>query len=121
RRFPFASTRVTRERYLRVHIELYFHELHILRERLIAYGKRITRSQRSAPIRDASKAAGAELERLVESSMSQVITIRNRHVHESRFDETRLRNLGGIELIARTSDEQIWSSIVSDQYKLVRR
>jgi hypothetical protein len=121
RRFPFARTRITRERYLRVHIEAYFHECHILRERLVAYAKRITRAYKSGGIRERARIAGNELEELVSRGMAHVIAVRNRHVHEYRFDETRLSNFGGIELIARNSDSPGWDTVVAQQYKIVRQ
>jgi hypothetical protein len=120
RRFPFSGTRITRERYLRVHIEAYFQELYILRERLLSYGKRITRAYRSGPAKNSASIAGQRLEELVLQSMAQVIAVHSRHVHESRFDETRLRNLGGIELIARNSPDPIWAPFVKQQYEIVR-
>ncbi len=120
RRFPFSNTRITRERYLRMHVEAYFHELYILRERLLSYGKRMTRAYRSGPSKEPARIAGQRLEALVTNRMAVMVATRNHHVHKSRFDEAHLRNLGAIELIARNSPDPIWKPYLNQQYQIVR-
>lgn len=120
RRFPFRGTRVTRERYMRFHVEAYLDETYILRERLAAFAKRTTRAYKKTNRRELVIKIEKRLLATV-SALDDVIAVRGRHVHESRFDETRLRNLGAIELIERNSADPIWSDFVNEQYPRVRR
>jgi hypothetical protein len=120
RRFPFRGTRITRERYIRFHVEAYLHETYILRERLAAFATRATRAYRKTKQREFALAVEKQLMDTV-SSLDGIIAIRSRHVHELRFDETRLRNLNAIELIERNSSDPIWSNFLKQQYPKVRK
>jgi hypothetical protein len=120
RRFPFRETRVTRERYIRFHIEAYFHEVYILRERLLTLAKRTTRAYKKTDRRALAFDVEGRI-RTIHSALDDVIAVRSRHVHEQRFDETRLRNLGAIELIERNSTDPIWTSFLGEQYPKVRK
>lgn len=120
RRFPYRGSRVTRERYLRFHIEAYFHEAYILRERLSAFGKRSTRAYKRGARRERSVRVAQQLETIV-ASLDDVVEVRSRHVHESRFEEMRLLNLATLELIERNSRDPIWSQLLKGHYPLVRR
>lgn len=120
RRFPFRRTQIPRARYLRFHIEAYFHEIYILRERLLTLAKRATRAYRKSMHRDLATEVAGRLDRIV-SALEDLISVRARHVHELRFDETRLRNLDAIELIERNSDDPIWSMFIHEQDPKVRR
>jgi hypothetical protein len=118
RRYPFRGTRITRERYLRFHIEAYYHEVYILRERLNTFAKRIVRAYK----RTGHPAADSTEDRLLTlvSALDAVVAVRGRHVHDLRFDETRLRNLAGIEMIERHSDDQMWTTFLKEGYAKVR-
>jgi hypothetical protein len=120
RRFPFRSTRITRERYLRFHVEAYLHESYILRERLLTFGKRVTRAYKRGDHRQTAASTGQRLEELARA-LDGVTQMRGRHVHELRFDETRLRNLGALELIERRSSDPVWAGAIKEQYPRVRR
>jgi hypothetical protein len=120
RRFPFRGTRITQDRYLRSHVEMYLHEVYILRERLHSFAKRSTRAYRKTNMRDRAQKVELRLVTLVESTFEEAIRIRGRHVHEARLDEVRLGNLGGLENIARNSPEPEWQWILKDARRKVK-
>lgn len=120
RRFPFRRTQISRARYLSFHIEAYFHEIYILRERLLTLAKRTTRAYRKSKHHDLATEVMGRLDQVV-SDLQELISVRGQHVHELRFDETRLRNLATIEFIERNSDDPIWSMFLHEQYPKVRR
>ncbi|GAC1655724.1 MAG: hypothetical protein NVS4B3_20700 [Gemmatimonadaceae bacterium] len=120
RRFPFRGTRITQDRYLRSHIEMYLHEAHILRERLKSFAKRATRAYRKTSMADLAQNVGLRLKTLVESTFAEAIRIRGRHVHEARLDEVRWGNLGSLENIARNSPEPEWQRILKNARRKVK-
>ncbi|MGI8547728.1 MAG: hypothetical protein ACR2M1_10390 [Gemmatimonadaceae bacterium] len=109
-----------RARYLQFHIEAYFHEIYILRERLEAFGKRATRAYKKSARRDLAIDVAGQLEHIL-SALEDVVAIRGHHVHELRFQETRLSNLAAIELIERNSIDPVWPQFLREQYPAVRR
>lgn len=121
RRFPFRGTRVSRERYMRHHIESYFHELHILRERLVQYATRLGRAYRKSPTGPRAAAMTAHTIALATGALEKATRIRGRHVHESRFDETHLTNLGALELVALNFADPILQPFLETQYRKARK
>ena len=102
-RFPFSSTSVTKPRYLRYHVENYFNEMYLLKERLLAFLTIIGRSFRKDPRHSAVLAATRPLFKIVSDSLEDVVDIRGRHVHQKRYTDSQIDRLELMELLSRAT------------------
>ncbi len=99
--YPYRSVELDKNRYLRYHIENYFHEIYILRERLTAFLKRVGRGFREDRRHSSVLAATRPLFPMVTDSLKGVANTRNAHVHRIRFDAADLTRLDTLQLISR--------------------
>lgn len=108
-RFPYRNTRISPERYLQFHVEAYFGEVYILKERLSRYLVRIEREfkgdERLAEIRDSRR----RLTRLLNSFLLPFVKARDSHVHVERLEDEGIARLGTINLLTRGSDDKMTS------------
>lgn len=113
--FPYRSHKLDRIRCLRYHIESYFHEAYMLRERLKSYTKVIERSfgkdNRRATIQRATRSART----ISIATLDGVSATRSVHVHRARFDP---RNLSKLHLLRLLSSSDDLPSEVADFYRL---
>jgi hypothetical protein len=102
--FPYQSSELDRVRCLRYHIESYFHETYILRERLTAYATKIERAfrrdGRREPIQSATRSARAT----ASATLTGVSNTRSSHVHQARFDPRNLSKLDLLRLLSQSKD-----------------
>jgi hypothetical protein len=112
--FPYKNKNINKIRYLRYNIENYFHEIYILKERLISYAKIIDRSYKKdinhVNIKD-------NIKLLVENSLEKIVNIRGKHVHKFRFESNSLERLELMNLLA-LSDQEPLHIIISNYYKI---
>ena len=102
--YPYRSVKLDKNRYLRYHIENYFHEIYILRERLTAFLKRVGRGFREDRRHSSVLAATRPLFSSVTGSLNGVANTRNAHVHRIRFDAADLTRLDTLQLISRINE-----------------
>ena len=116
--FPYRSALLDKNRYLRYHIENYFHEIYMLRERLITYLKRLGRSFKEDRRHDQILAATKPLFASVKASLLPVTNTRSAHVHRARYDSSELARLDTIQLISRIDE---FSEGMKEAYDLAFR
>lgn len=98
RRFPSNSSQISKTRYLHYHIANYLNEVYILKERLVSYGKVVTRAYRNDPRLKAMEQELTRLEKLP-SILDSVIEARGSHVHVARYEDNDLDRLSLLELL----------------------
>ncbi len=106
RRAPDPSLGVSKAAYLRYHVENYLCELYVLKERLIAYGKLISRRYKSDRRAAEIAAAISNSNDAVERVLHGLTHARGKHVHESRFDDAELSKLAFFDIL-RVGDESV--------------
>ena len=115
--FPFASTRISRDRYLQFHVEAYFAELYMLQQRLDTYvvllERQFRKDNRFATVRDRCK----HLPSLVRKALENQLRLRHGHVHESRFRDIGIERIKTMGLLMLSEDERM-SGIMRIYYRL---
>ena len=100
--FPYRNRAITRPRHIRYHVERYFQEVYILKERLVSYLKTVERRFTKGPIRNEVAEELRHLKGMIEASLQPLLGIRSQHVHEQRFADADLNRLDEIELLKDT-------------------
>ena len=118
--FPYRNKNITKPRHLRYHIESYFNEIYILKERLNAYltvvGRCFKGDQRQPSILKTTK----PIFQSVKKTLENVVNTRGKHVHQSRFDHKDLDRLETMELLVSNGmDDLEW--YYNYQYKNIRK
>lgn len=98
-RFPYAKTRVSKTRYLAYHLENYFNEVYILKERLTSYCTTIARLYRNDQSLKDLKMMMQALSDCLQKSLRGIIDVRSIHVHVNRLTDENLDRLRTLELI----------------------
>ena len=119
--FPYRSDNLDRIRNLRYHIENYFHEIYILRERLKAFltkiGRKFTRDLRHEAILTTTR----PLFGLIRGALGDVSNTRSGHVHQARFDSQDISRLDTLALLCRVDDlDQVMSGYLDVEYRRIR-
>lgn len=115
-RFPFQQTRITRERYLQFHVESYFSEIYLLRERLTRYITLLERQYKRDPGLSNVQERCKRLTDTISNSLEGVIDVRRRHVHEVRFRDEGIDRLSTIALLSQGPDDEI-STLMKEYYR----
>jgi hypothetical protein len=121
RRFPFRGSSVTKERYLRHHIEAYFHEVYILKERLISYLRVLERLYRKAKHHESVENIVELIEPLVHDVLGGIVEVRGVHVHRSRYSDHQLEKLSTLDLLTRNSEEPLYEEWYGKEFRRVRK
>jgi hypothetical protein len=100
--FPYRNRAITRPRHIRYHVERYFQEVYILKERLVSYLKTVERRFSKGRTRNAVAGEIRHLKRTVEASLQPLLQIRGQHVHRERLADGDLNRLEEIELLKET-------------------
>jgi hypothetical protein len=108
-RFPFQKTRITAENYLRFHVEAWFAEMYILRERLTSYLKVVERQYKRDPHFSTIQARCRSLGDLITKTLQDVIALRGQHIHENRFSDDDMDRLDTLELLTHDLDDVVKS------------
>ena len=106
-RFPFQKTRVSPERYLQFHVEAWFAEVYILRERLDSYLRVLERQYKSDPGLPAIRARVKRLTDWLVKTLEGVSKTRGQHVHSVRFNNDGISRLGTINLLIHGSEDDL--------------
>lgn len=93
RRFPFPQTKVTKERYLQFHVECYYAEVYVLRERLTTYLKFIRRRFKSSSSLPTLQATCQRLEDVSAEALRGVTNVRSSHVHRARMSDSAINRM----------------------------
>lgn len=118
--FPYRNKNITKPRHLRYHVENYFNEIYILKERLNAYlttvGRCFKGDNRQASILSETRLMFQVVKRVLEG----VVNTRGRHVHQSRFDHKDLDRLETMQLLVSNGTKELaW--FYDSEYKKIRK
>ena len=114
--FPYKNKRITKRRNLSYHIENYFSELYILRERLKVYLKRIGRSFKNDEEHKTIIKITTSFLTIVDRVFLETTKARGRHIHESRFQDNEIKRLESLELLKLVNDGEL-KRIISPYFK----
>ncbi|MGB7211956.1 MAG: hypothetical protein WBC97_04955 [Gemmatimonadales bacterium] len=103
--FHYDGSRITRTRYLSYHIENYWGEVYLLRERLLSYATTIARLRKGRSGGRAAVAAAGRAKQAVEIDLKPVLDERGSHVHVRRYTSEDLKRLMTWEMLAAESPE----------------
>lgn len=99
--FPPKKTQISKSRFLRYHVENYFNEIYLLRERIMAYPKVITRLYKNDP-RLSTMSTQIKMIGELPSALDSIVYVRGRHVHQARFDDEVFGRLDLLELLLQS-------------------
>lgn len=116
-RFPFARTRISRDRYLQFHVEAYFAELYVLQQRLQAYVVLLQRQFRKDKRFDAIRDRCKHLPSLASRALENQLRLRHGHIHESRLSDSGIERLKAIGLLMQSQDERM-SNFMRTYYRM---
>lgn len=114
--FPYRNKKITKLRNLSYHIENYFSELYILRERLNAYLSKISKSFKKDKKRQSIVSITKSFLIITERVFSEPTKTRGRHIHETRFQDNEIRRLESLELLKLVNDGKL-KRIISSYFK----
>lgn len=116
KRFPPQSSDVSKTRFLNYHVANYFNEIYILRERLVAYQKVITRMYKKDRRLVEMGRQVQNLEILL-SGFDGLVATRSKHVHEKRYDDDDFVRLNFFQTV-NDKDNPLISSLLHKLYPL---
>jgi len=137
KRFPPSNSAASKVRFLKYHIGSYLNENYILRERLVAYQKVVTRMYKNARrLREMRKQVEG-LKALV-SSLDGIVATRGERVHQKRYHDDDFERLDFFESMATEDDPLLslmgqfyplalrdyrkkWLKIISDNNEQIRK
>jgi hypothetical protein len=101
RRYPYKPQhRITQERFVRYHVEHFYQEIYILRERLYTFSKWLQRAYRNTPQAAVVGAVSTVIPKLFNEHTEHLTRVRGRHVHETRVDDAELRQMTLLEAVS---------------------
>lgn len=107
RRFPFPQTKVTKERYLQFHVECYYAEVYVLRERLTTYLKLIRRRFKRSSSLPTLQATCQRLEDVSTEALRGVTDVRSSHVHRARMSDSAINRMKLASLMMLSPDHKM--------------
>jgi hypothetical protein len=114
----YKRKNITDTAYMKYHIEKYFEEMYILKERLIRYLRKIKKYYK----RDVNiQTELAKMEDLLNKSLDGIISTRGRHIHESRFTDEDINRLELYDLLLSTGMPRRAESLFRAESRRVRR
>jgi hypothetical protein len=99
RRFPFGKEQVSKLRYLRHHVEFYFHQVYVLEQRLTNYLTFIKDEYNESETQQISQSA-AHLCKQVKAAFREVTKTRGMHVHQRPYEDKTITQLFVLEALA---------------------
>ncbi len=105
-RFPFSNTRISKLRHLQYHIENYFSEVYVLKNRLITYLDCIKKAYKSDPRCLKVRAETKRLRLIIEKTLENLVNIRGDHVHLSRYEDPDLDRLSLFEVLSHGAQDE---------------
>lgn len=121
--FPYRRQGVSRVAYLRYHIESYYEEIYILKERLIAYLTTVTRAYRKSGYAKTVEETLAPLFSTVSDTLKAYVDRRGAHVHLTRYYDDDIERLSTLELLSSQQGElaESLAPLYHETYRQVRR
>jgi hypothetical protein len=98
-RFPYQTTKVSKDGHLQFLAEAFLHEVYILQVRTIDYLKFIERRHRRDPRFVNIQLVCNKGKDFVRAALQNVINVRSSHVHQLRFSDKRIERLGSLNLM----------------------
>ena len=123
---PPRSKRVNKGEYIKYIVGAYLQEIYILKERLEAYAKKISRLYQPMASSDA-KSDIRSLEKEIEKFFKSITTTRGHHVHRGRYSDEDLDYISTVHLLHRFQEnfsEQIDMELnfdVRTEYKAIQQ
>lgn len=123
---PFRKSKVyqeagiTRNLYLRYHIEHYLTETDILKNRVVRFLKKLSTMLLKEGRAEESKFV-LEIKDSFLKYMKSYTKIRGSHIHEIRFDEEKLNRLTGFELASNYSQDEDLESVTAFLYDRAKK
>jgi hypothetical protein len=105
--FPYRNKKITKLRNLSYHVENYFSELFILRERINTYLKKIRKSFKKDKNRQSIVSITNSFLIITKKVFSEPSKTRGRHIHETRFQDNEIRRLESLELLKLVNDGEL--------------
>lgn len=96
--FPYHNKQITKPRHLRYHLENYYSELYLLKERLIAFLTKIRRFYKQDSRHQSILRMTRPTFSFVSSSLKGILETRRIHVHVARFSDKDLDRLESMNL-----------------------
>lgn len=122
--FPYRNKRITKLRNLSYHIENYFSELYILKERLKVYLKQIGRSFKNDEKHKTISSITTSFLTIVDHVFLETTKERGRHIHVARFQDNEIKRLESLELLKLVNDgelKRMISPYLKFDYLLLRK
>ena len=123
---PFRKSKVyqeagiTRNSYLRYHVEHYLAENALLKNRVIRFLVKLSKMLLKDGKAEESKFILTVKDSFLKS-MKRLTKIRNSHIHEIRFDEEKLNRLTGLELLSTSSQDENLELVTVFFYRIVKK
>lgn len=123
RRFPYRGCGISRLDYLKYHIENYLNEIYILKVRLIAYSKTISRAYRKSENAEAIQEDLGQVSKDISKALNKIVEIRGDHVHSLRYSDSKIDRLSTLELLSKSDDEPavLFRELFLTTYKQTRK
>jgi len=108
---------------MKYHIENYFHEVYILRERLREYVTTVGRLYRKDPNHADILKQTKPLFSLIKDVFDGIVTTRSSHVHKRRFKDEDLDRLSTLEMLVEYGGEELsfFENLLETDYKKIRK
>lgn len=112
---------------MKYHIENYFHEVFILRDRLLKYVTTVEGLYKKEPNHANILERKNNLTALIQESFQGIAGTRNLHVHERRFKDEDLDKLSTLEMLVENGGEELgeelsfYENLLETDYKKIRK
>ncbi|MCH8171531.1 MAG: hypothetical protein IIB07_10460 [Bacteroidetes bacterium] len=117
--FPYKNKKIKKDEYLRYHLENYLNELYILKNRLIAFVRILSKAYSKSLLKDKVNKHFPKLCVSVSDSFKGYTNIRGLHVHQNRYTTFDLDRLASFEIFMLSDDEKM--ELIRNYYKEVYR
>lgn len=115
--FPYRNKSITKSRHLRYHIENYFNEIYILRERMKTFFTLIERSFKNTPTYSEVLKKTRQLSSLIKKSFDGIVLTRGSHIHQLRYENDDLSRLDSLEILVMNSKDTRLTNFLSPFYE----
>jgi len=125
--FPYSKKKISRIRCMNYHIENYFNEIYILRERLLRYLTTVGRLHKKDPNHADILKYTKPLFSLIKDVFDGIVTTRSSHVHERRFKDDDIDRLASLEMLVEYGGEELgeelsfFENLLETDYRIIRK
>ncbi len=110
--------RISEADWTQYHIEMYLHETYILHSRLLTLVRKVGKLTRCKCDAKATSKMQA-LEDVIESAFHNAIDTRGQHVHQARWSDDRIRDIGALAFIGPLIDARSFRTLRGIKYSEV--